>query len=89
MVFVKEKTETVCIFQVKIPDLYFKCQKLKGEVSRDFLPLFFSLMEPIWSPDKQAKMVFLKNSFSPRYLNLKLEKFDFMQANTARSRFVF
>ena len=39
---------------------------LKGEVSRYFRPLFFSLIEPIWVPNKQAKMVFLKNSFSRR-----------------------
>ena len=36
---------------------------LKGAVSRAFLPLFFSLIKPIWSPDKQAKMVFLKIRF--------------------------
>ena len=31
-------------------------------------------------------MVLLKNSFSRRYSNLKFEKFDSAQANTARSR---
>ena len=56
-------------------------------MSRDFRPQFFSLIEPIWVPDKQAKMVFLKNLFSRRYSNLKFEKFDSAQANTARSRF--
>ena len=30
---------------------------LKGAVSRDFWPLYFSWIEPIWAPDKQAKMV--------------------------------
>ena len=30
-------------------------------------------------------MVFLKNLFSRRYTNLKFEKFDSAQANTARS----
>ena len=32
---------------------------LKGSVSREFRPLFFSWFEPIWAPDKQPK-VFLK-----------------------------
>ena len=36
---------------------------LKGQCHK-ILTYFFSLIEPIWSPDKQAKMVFLKNSFS-------------------------
>ena len=39
---------------------------LRG-VSRDFRPKFFSRIEPIWAPDKQAKIVFLKNSFSRRF----------------------
>ena len=34
---------------------------LKEAVSRDFLPLFFSRIETIWAPDKQAKTVLLKN----------------------------
>ena len=59
---------------------------LKGAVSRDFRTLFFSLIKPIWAPDEHAKMVFLKNSFSRRYSNLKFEKFDSAQTNTARSR---
>ena len=42
---------------------------VKGAVSWDFRPLFFSLIEHIWAPDKQAKMGFLKNSFSRRYSN--------------------
>ena len=33
----------------------------QGAVSRDFRHHFFSLIEPSWVPDKQAKMVFLKN----------------------------
>ena len=33
---------------------------IKGAVSQDFQSLFFSLIEPIWVPDKQAKIVFLK-----------------------------
>ena len=33
----------------------------------------FSLIEPILAPDKQAKMVFLKNSFLQRSLNLKFK----------------
>ena len=50
---------------------------LKGQCHEIF---DFSLIEPIWSPDKQAEMVFLKDSFSQRYSNLK---FDSAQANTA------
>ena len=59
---------------------------LKGQCHEIFDFNFFALIEPIWAPDKQAKMLFLKNSFSRRYSNLKLEKFDSAQANTARSR---
>ena len=59
---------------------------LKGQCHEIFELYFFSLIKPIWAPDKQAKMVFLKNSFSRRYSNLKFEKFDSAQANTARSR---
>ena len=32
---------------------------------------FFSWIKPIWAADKQVKMVFLKNSLSRRYLNVK------------------
>ena len=35
---------------------------------------------------KQAKMIFLKNSFSRRYSNLKFKKFNAAQANTSQSR---
>ena len=31
---------------------------LKGQCHEIFDLYFFSLVEPIWSPDKQAKMVF-------------------------------
>ena len=57
---------------------------LKGQCHKIFELYFFSLIEPIWALYKQAKIVFLKNSFSRRYSNLKLEKFDSAQANTAR-----
>ena len=57
---------------------------LKGQRHEIFDLYFFSWIEPIWAPDKQAKMVFLKNLFPWRYLSLKLEKFDSEQANTAR-----
>ena len=37
-------------------------------MSRDLLAFFSSsLIQPIWFPDKQSKMVLLKNSFSWRY----------------------
>ena len=52
------------------------CERFKEAVSRDFRTLFFLLIEPIWAPDKQVKMVFLENSFSRRFSNLKFEKFD-------------
>ena len=58
---------------------------IKGQCHEIFELHFFSLIEPIGALDKQAKMVFLKNSFSRRYSNLKFEKFDSAQANTARS----
>ena len=59
---------------------------LKGQCHEIFELYFFSLIKPIWAPDKQAKMVFLKNSFSRRYSNLKFFEFDSAQANTAQSR---
>ena len=34
---------------------------LKGQCHEIFELYFFSLIKPIWAPDKQAKMVFLKN----------------------------
>ena len=59
---------------------------LKGQCHEIFYLLFFSWIEPIWAPDKQTKMVFLKKSLSRRYLNLKFKKFDYAQANTAWSQ---
>ena len=57
-------------------------QQLKGQCHEIFgLNFFFINRTHLQSvPDKQAKMFFLKNSFSRRYLNLK---FDSAQANTA------
>ena len=54
---------------------------IKGAVSR-----YFSLIKPIWAPDKQAKMVFLKIRFREDISNLQFEKFDSAQANTAQSQ---
>ena len=65
-------------FKNNLINYYFK-----GQCHEIFDLYFFSLIEPIWSPDKQAKMVFLKNLFSQRYSNLKFEKIS------ARSRFFF
>ena len=59
---------------------------IKVAVSRDFRPQLFSQIEPSWAPDKQAQMGLLENSFSRRYSNLKLEKFDSAQSYTARNR---
>ena len=64
----------------------FVCTLSKGQCHEIF-DLYFFLFEPIWVSNKQAKMVFLKSSFSRRYSNLKFEKFDSAQANTAGSRF--
>ena len=58
---------------------------VRGSVTR-FSTSILAWIEPIWAPDKQIKMVFLKNSFLQRYSNLKLEKFDSPQANTERSQ---
>ena len=72
-----------------VPPLYFvlvcsgKLTLLKGQCHEIFELYFFSLIKPIW-----AKMVFLKNSFSRRYSNLKFEKFDSAQANTARNMYI-
>ena len=62
---------------------------LKRQCHKIFELYFFSWIEPIWAPDKQAKMVLLKNSFSWRYLNAKFKKFYSAQCNTARSQFFF
>ena len=40
---------------------------LKEAVSRDFLAFFFSLIQPIWAPDKHSKMVSLKLFDSAQY----------------------
>ena len=42
---------------------------LKGQCHEIFDLNFFALIEPIWASDKQAKMLFLKNSFLQRYSN--------------------
>ena len=68
--------------------LYYKYGHLdiciiKVAVSRDF---FISLIQPIWTPEKQVKMFPLLNLFLRRYSNFQFEKFDSAQAITARSR---
>ena len=40
---------------------------LKGQCHEIFCHFFISWIEAIWAPEKQAKMVLLKNSFSQRY----------------------
>ena len=60
---------------------------LKGQCHEIFNHYFLPWIEPIWAPDKQAKIIFRENSFSRRYSNLKFEKFNSAQANTARSQF--
>ena len=41
----------------------------KVAVSQDFLAIFILIIQPIWAPDKQVKIVSLKNLFSWRYSN--------------------
>ena len=57
---------------------------IKGSVSRDFRPPVFLWFEPIWAPDKQAKV--FSNSISPRYSITKFEKFDSAVCSTPRSQ---
>ena len=38
-----------------------KAGHIKVTVSRDFMHFFSSLIQPIWAPDSQFKMVSLKN----------------------------
>ena len=45
---------------------------LKGSVSRDFGPQFFSWFEPIWATDKQVNVFSNSVSISPRYSITKL-----------------
>ena len=52
------------------PFLSEKHTALKGQCHETFWH-FFSCIEPIWAPAKQVKMIFLKNSFSRRYLQNK------------------
>ena len=59
-------------------NILWPASSLKGQCHEIFELYFFSLIKPIWAPDKQAKMVFLKN--------LKFKKFDSRLANTARSQ---
>ena len=58
---------------------------LKGQCHKIFDLYFF---QPIWAPDKQAKMFFFY-SFSRRYFNLKFENFDSMQANCSAESIFF
>ena len=46
----------------------------KGSVSRDLRPPFFSWFDPIWAPDKQAKVFSNSLSISPRYSITKWDK---------------
>ena len=43
---------------------------LKGSVSRDFRPSFFSWYEPFWATDKQAKIFSNLVSISPKNSNI-------------------
>ena len=49
----------------KASSIYTKFPQFTVSVSRDFLVLFFNAWnKPIWPPDKQVKMVLLKNLLS-------------------------
>ena len=68
-----------------------KC--LKGQCHEIFFHFFISLIEAIWAPNEQSKIVLLKSSFSRRYSQnqwlravLACAESDSPQANTARSR---
>ena len=50
----------------------------KGSVSRDLRPPFFSWFNPIWAPDKQAKVFSNSLSISPRYSITKWDKKKFI-----------
>ena len=54
---------------------------IKGAVSRKCLAFFYPWIQSTWAPDKQAKMLLLKGSFSWRYSNVR--KFDFAQCKSA------
>ena len=52
---------------------YYLVDGLKWQCHEIFYHLFISFIQPIWAPDKQVKMVFLKNSLSQRYSNFKFK----------------
>ena len=61
---------------------------VKGSVSQDFWPPFFLWFQfqPIWAPDKQAKVFSNSVSISLRYLITKFEKFDSVVCSTQQSQ---
>ena len=59
----------------------YRTHTSSGSVTR-FFAFVFSWIEPFWVPDKQSKMVLLKNSFSQDIR----QKRDSAQCYTARSR---
>ena len=59
---------------------------LKGVCHEIFYLQFFSWFEPIWAPDKQAKVFSNSVSISPRYLITKFEKIDSAVCSTPRSQ---
>ena len=70
-----------------------KILHLKGQCHEIFCNFIISWIEAIWAPNKQSKMVLLKNSFLRRYSQnqwlhtvLACTESDSPQANTARSR---
>ena len=58
----KHSVQNKCCVGVPICSLF-----LKGQCHKIFCHFFISWIEAIWAPNKQSKMVLLKNSFSRRY----------------------
>ena len=58
--------------KIKIMDT----QHLKWQCQKIFQHIFISLIQPIWAPDKQLKIISLKNSFSQRYANFQFKQFE-------------
>ena len=64
----------------------------KGSVSQDSLPIFFHDFEPIWSPDKQFKILSNAVSISPNYSIINFANSDsavFMTPRNFLRHFVF
>ena len=59
---------------------------LKGQSHEIFDPQFFSSFEPIWTPDKQAKVFSNSVTISLTYSNFSMESTDSAQYHTEQSK---